>query len=98
RIGSCAPSPRAVGFAFTVPAIDRIAYGTPHGAMIGFSAALIVVLLRARDGGPLIPRALAGAIVAAASTAITIGLGLGLLAMWGAWFSPVAGGLSRPGR
>ena len=98
RIGGFAASLIAVGFAFTVPVVDRIAYATPHGSMIGFSAALIAVLLRAREGGSPIPWMLAGAIVAAASTAITIGLGLGLLAFWGAWFPPAAGGSSSRSR
>jgi len=99
RIGSLASAVLLLGFAFTAPAIDRIGYATPHGAMIGFSAALLAVLLRARDGGSWIPWCLAGAIVAAASTAITIGLGLGLLAFWGAWAPSAApAGLSRTRR
>jgi len=91
RIGGLAASTLAIGFAFTGAAVDRLAYATPHAAMIGFSAALIAVLLRARDGGSRIWWAAAGAIVAAATSAMTIGLGLGLLALWGA-AAPIPGG------
>ena len=91
-MGGLAASVLAVGFAFTAPAVDRIAYATPHGSMIGFSAALIAVLLFARERGRRALWVLAGAIVAAATAAITIGLGLGLLAFWGAWLPPAAAG------
>jgi hypothetical protein len=96
RIGGLSASILALGFAFTVPAIDRIAYATPHGAMIGFSAALIYALVRAREGKSNAGWVAAGAIVAAATSAMTIGPGLALLAFWGAVFpSPAEGGLSR---
>jgi hypothetical protein len=74
----------AVGFAFTVPALDRLAFATPHASMIGFSAALLFVLHRAREGGSRFGWCVAGALVSAATAAMTIGLGLGLLAFWAA--------------
>ncbi|HLY12443.1 MAG TPA: hypothetical protein VKW04_24280 [Planctomycetota bacterium] len=96
RTGSLTASLLVLGFAFTAPAIDRIAYATPHGAMIGFSAALLYVLIRARETGSWIAWGAAGAIVAGATSAITIGLGLGLLAAWGAFFpGPAGAGPSR---
>jgi hypothetical protein len=91
RVGGLAASTLAVGFAFAAPAVDRIAYATPHASMIGYSAALIAVLLRARESGSRLWWAAAGAVVAAALSTMTIGLGLGLLAFWGA-VAPIPGG------
>ncbi len=94
-VGPAWGSALAFGFAFTAPSMVRVAIGTPHGALLGFSAALLWALDGAARSDHPRRWFVAGAIVAWAFSTMSIGLGLALAAAWASWFHPGEGRLRR---
>ncbi len=96
RIGTGWASLLCLGFAFTAPSLQRLAFATPHGWLVGCSAALLAALVTASEGRSTKAWAAAGAVASLAACTMTIGVGLFVLPLWVAILLPAeSDGLGR---
>ncbi len=99
RTGAAAASWLCLGFAFTAPSLERLAFATPHACLIGCAAATLAALSAASEGRSPKAWIAAGALGSLSTCTMTIGLGLFLPTLWTAALLPQeSDGLDRGAR